>query len=89
MQALRMTKDISPDGYLHVRIPRGFIAKRVELIILPAQEQPEVCGDQEVKESEIEWDADYDATDSSTCQTWRNFEQMDRECGPEDMKQWK
>ena len=69
MQALRMTKNISADGCLHVRIPLGFAAKRVEIIILPADEQPEACGEQEVNESEIEWDVDYDTADSSSCQT--------------------
>ena len=89
MQALRVTKDISSDGFIHIQIPRSFSAKRVELIILPVQEQPKVHSYHEVKESDIEWDVDYDAADSSTCQTRLNFDLMDQECGQEDMTQWK
>ena len=89
MQALRITQNISDDGYIHVHIPRSFMAKRVDLIILPAQEQAEVNKPHEVKEADIEWDVDYDAADSSTCQTQHNFERMDAEFGPEDMDKWK
>lgn len=89
MQALRITQQITDDGFIHVRIPRSFAARQVDLIILPAQEQPEGHTHHEVKEADIEWDVDYNAADSSTCQTRHTFEQMDAEFGPEDMEQWK
>lgn len=89
MQALRMTQDVAEDGFIHLRIPRSFIAKRVDLIILPAQEQQiNDCIDT-VKEEDVEWDVDYDAVEASTCQTKHNFERMDAEFGPEDLAQWK
>ena len=89
MQALRMTQDITEDGFIHLRIPRSFVAKRVDLIILPAQDQQVDDAINTVIEEDVEWDVDYDAAESSTCQTRHNFERMDAEFGPEDMKQWK
>ena len=89
MQALRVTKNISDDGYIHVHIPRSFVAKRVDLIILPAQEQPEVNKHHEVKEEDIEWDVDYETADASFGQTMHTFEMLDQECGTEDPSKWK
>ena len=89
MQALRMTQDVAEDGFIHLRIPRSFAAKRVDLIILPAQDQPESVAIDTVKEEDVEWDVDYDAAESSSYQTRHNFERMDAEFGPEDMDKWK
>ena len=37
MQALRITQDVSQDGYLHIAVPPG-MSRRCEVIILPIEE---------------------------------------------------
>lgn len=89
MQALRMTQNISEDGYLHIKIPPHFSAKKVELIILPI---PELSGDPastNVKEPEAEWDIDYETVNAGLGQTVHTFELLDQEFGLEDALKWK
>ena len=89
MQALRMTQNISADGYLHIKIPPHFSAKKVELIILPFPELPDDPTSTNVKEPEAEWDIDYEAVNAGLGQTVHTFELLDQECGPEDASKWK
>lgn len=89
MQALRITQNVSQDGFLHIKVPPDFSAKRVELIILAIPEpriEPSVPS---VKEPEAEWDVDYEAADAGFGQTLHTFELLDQECGPEDPSKWK
>lgn len=89
MQALKITQQVSADGYLHIKIPPGFSAKRVELIILPIIESLAEFTSTSVKEPETEWDIDYEAENSGLGQTIHTFELLDQEFGPEDPSQWK
>jgi hypothetical protein len=89
MQALRITQNISADGYLHIKIPPDFSAKKVELIILPLPESSVESELTTVKEPEAEWDIDYDSAEASIGQTMHTFELLDQECGPEDASKWK
>jgi hypothetical protein len=89
MQALRITQNISDDGYLHIKIPPHFSAKRVELIILSLPELQVDPTSTNVQEPEAEWDIDYDSAETSFGQTMQTFELLDQECGPEDATKWK
>lgn len=89
MQALKITQEVSAGGYLHIKIPSSFSAKRVELIILPISDTPIQPASEAVKEPESEWDIDYETSDASIGQTVHTFELLDRECGPEDPSKWK
>ncbi len=89
MQALRMTQHVSPDGFLHIKVPPDFSAKRVELIILAIPEPQIESTAPIVKEPEAVWDIDYEAADAGLGQTLHTFELLDQECGPEDPSKWK
>ncbi|GAC1472143.1 MAG: hypothetical protein PVSMB11_07810 [Desulfuromonadaceae bacterium] len=89
MQALRITQTISADGYLHIKIPPNFSAKKVELIILPLPELQVDPTSTKVEEPEAEWDIDYETADAGFGQTVHTFELLDQECGPEDPSKWK
>jgi hypothetical protein len=89
VQALKIIQQVSSDGYLHIKIPPTFSAKRVELIILPLPELLVGPVSTNVKESEPEWDIDYDTVESAFGQTMHTFELLDYECGAEDPSKWK
>ncbi len=89
MQALKIIQQVSTDGYLHIKIPPDFSAKRVELIILPISESLVESASTTVKEPEFEWDIDYETADASFGQTMHTFEMLDQECGQEDPSKWK
>lgn len=40
MQALRVTQDVDPDGYLHIAVPPE-MSRRCEVIVLPLEDYPE------------------------------------------------
>lgn len=89
MQALRMTQNISSDGYLHIKLPPHFSAKQVELIILPLPEAPAELAAPGIKEPGAEWDIDYETVNAGLGQTVHTFELLDQECGSEDPSRWK
>ena len=88
MQALKITQRVSSDGYLHIKIPSNFSAKRVELIILPLSESSAEAV-ATTREPEAEWDIDYETAGSGFGQTVHTFELLDIECGPEEPGKWK
>ncbi len=89
MQALKITQRVSADGYLHVKIPPGFSAKLVEMVILSLPETEVESALANVKEPEADWDIDYDTAEAGISQTMHTFELLDQECGPEDSSKWK
>jgi hypothetical protein len=89
MQALKINQQISADGYLHIKIPRDFSAKRVEVIILPLAETPGPSPSTTIKEQVAEWNIDYETSEASHGQTVHTFELLDLESGAEDPSKWK
>ncbi len=51
MQAIKHYTDVI-NGSIQVELPKDFIAKRVELIILPADEEPPVLSSQKISDFE-------------------------------------
>jgi len=84
-----MTQNISADGYLHIKLPPHFSAKKVELIILPLPELQEDPTSTNIKEPEAEWDIDYETVNAGLWLTLHTFELLDQECGQEDPSKWK
>ncbi|MEI6207196.1 MAG: lipopolysaccharide biosynthesis protein RfbH [Desulfuromonadales bacterium] len=84
MQALKIIQRVSSDGYLHVKIPSYFSAKKVELIILPISDSQAEQASTTTRKPETEWDIDYETAEAVLGQTVHTFELMDIECGPEE-----
>jgi hypothetical protein len=51
MQAIKQYTDVI-NGSIRIDLPKDFIAKRVELIILPADEEPPLSGSQNASDFE-------------------------------------
>lgn len=89
VQVLRITQEVSADGFIHIKVPSNFSAKKVEMIILPFSESKGSQLPKSVREPEEEWDIDYEAVNAALGQTVHTFELLDIECGPEEPSKWR